>query len=176
MKKFYYSIGEIKTHEPWLCPPPIENVNAWISDFKNLNLEEYQVYIGGKYCIDWKNTSDVDICLTGPIFNYKRLYKIFKMGMELGFKHNILIDIKHYDNLDFFKYPRVDGFKRLHIVTEIAGDEVKKIDGKIVHQKTFKTNIAETEWIPKNISVNVTHFPLDKQIMDGRIYDPIKII
>ena len=52
---------------------------------------------------------------------------LLKTGTDLGLnKHNILIDIKHYDNLNFFKYPRNKNFNRYHISIELAG-EVKKI-------------------------------------------------
>ncbi len=176
MKEFYYRYGDVETNTPFLVPPPLDNINNWIEDFKKLDLEDYKVYLGGKCCIERHNTGDVDICLTGPIHSYTRLYNILHTGVDLGLnKHNILIDIKHYDNLDFFKYPRLFGFKRLHIVTELAGKEVKIIDGKTLLDRTLKTYIPETGWIPKNISCNLTHFPLDKQITDGRIYDPVRI-
>ena len=154
MKEFYYRYGDVETNTPFLVPPPLDKINKWIKDFKKLDLEDYKVYLGGKCCIDINNTAGVDLGLN---------------------KHNILIDIKHYDSLEFFKYPRVFGFKRLHIVTELAGKEVKIIDGKKVLDRTLKTYIPETDWIPKNISVNITHFPLDKQAADTRIYDPIKL-
>ena len=38
-----------------------------------------------------------------------------------------------------------------------------------------KTKIINPDSIPKELSVNVVEFPMDKQIEDGRIYNPIKL-
>ena len=176
IKDFYYKIGPVETTKVWISPIGIEKVNRWIEDFEELDLGDYEVYLGGKYVIDPLNTHDVDICLTGPIYDYMKLYEIMKRGYDLALnKHNFLIDIKHYDNLDFFKYPRTKGFKRYHIMTELAGEEIKKINGEIVHRKLKKTHIPNADWIPKELAVNVAIFPMDKQIEDGRIYNPIKL-
>jgi len=159
----------------WYSPIPIEKVNGWIKDFKELDLGDYKFYLGGKYVIDPLNTDDIDICMTGPIYDYMKLYEIMKEGYDLALnKHNFFIDIKHYDNLDFFKYPRIKGFKRYHLMTELAGEEIKKIDGEVVHQSFKKTHI-NLDGIPKELAVNLAIFPMDKQIEDGRIYQPIKL-
>jgi len=159
----------------WYSPIPIEKVNGWIKDFKELDLGDYKFYLGGKYVIDPLNTDDIDICMTGPIYDYMKLYEIMKEGYDLALnKHNFFIDIKHYDNLDFFKYPRTKGFKRYHLMTELAGEEIKKIDGEVVHQSFKKTHI-NLDGIPKELAVNLAIFPMDKQIEDGRIYQPIKL-
>tara|TARA_R110001592_G_C12986354_1_gene734645 strand:+ start:100 stop:636 length:537 start_codon:yes stop_codon:yes gene_type:complete len=176
IESFYYKLGPVETTKVWYSPIPIEKVNGWIKDFKKLDLGEYEVYLGGKYVIDPINTDDVDICITGPIYDYMKLYEIMKESMNLALnKHNFFLDIKHYDNLDFFKYPKTEGFKRYHIMTELAGEEIKKIDGEIVHQSFKKTNIPNSHWIPTEFAVNVVIFPMDKQIEDGRIYNPIKL-
>jgi hypothetical protein len=175
-ESFYYKLGPVETTKLWYSPIPIEKVNGWIKDFKELDLGDYKFYLGGKYVIDPINTDDVDICITGPLYDYMKLYEILKEGMELALnKHNFFLDIKHYDNLDFFKYPKTEGFKRYHIMTELSGEEIKKIDGKIVHQSFKKTHIPNSEWIPNELSTNLVTYPMDKQIKDGRIYQPIKL-
>jgi len=176
IKDFYYKIGPVETTKVWTSPIAVEKVNGWIKDFKELDLGDYEVYLGGKWVIDRNNTDDVDICLTGPIYDYIHLYKIMKEGFDLALnKYNFLIDIKHYDNLDFFKYPRTEGFKRYHIMTSLGGEEIKKINGEVVIHRTFKTNIANSDFVPNELAVNVVEFPMDKQIEDGRIYNPIKL-
>ena len=176
IKDFYYKFGPVETTKVWTSPIDVEKINGWIDDFEKLDLEDYEVYLGGKYVIDPLNTNDVDICMTGPVYDYMRLYEIMKKGYDLALnKWNFLIDIKHYDNLDFFKYPRTEGFKRYHVMTELAGEEIKKIDGEIVHQSFKKTHIPNAHWIPKEMAVNLAIFPMDKQIEDGRIYNPIKL-
>jgi len=176
IESFYYKLGPVETTKVWTSPIDIEKVNGWIKDFKELDLGEYQVYLGGKYVIDRDNTDDVDICITGPIYDYMKLYEILKEGMELALnKHNFFLDIKHYDNLDFFKYPRIEGFKRYHMMVSLAGEEIKKVNNKIVYHAIHKTKIPNPVSIPKELSVNVVEFPMDKQIEDGRIYNPIKL-
>lgn len=176
IKDFYYKIGPVETTKVWTSPIAVEKVNGWIKDFKELDLGDYEVYLGGKYVIDRINTDDVDICLTGPIYDYMHLYEIMKEGFDLALnKYNFLIDIKHYDNINFFNYPRTDGFKRHHIMVSLAGEEIKKVNGEIVYHALHKTKIINPDSIPKELSVNVVEFPMDKQIEDGRIYNPIKL-
>lgn len=173
--KFYYKVGPIETTTPWISPVPISKINSWWDEFKQLDLEDYKVYLGGKYVIDPNNTVDVDICITGPIYDYMRLYKLISTGMDLGLnKYNTLIDIKHYDNINFFKYPRNINFSRYHIATELSGEIIKKINNKIVLKSEVKTYIPNAT-VPKQLAVNLVEFPLDKQIADGRIYNPIKL-
>ena len=176
MNEFYYRYGKVETNKQWLTPPPKDNFDNWLNDFKQLDLEDYNVYLGGKYAIDPNNTEDIDICLTGPIYNYDNLYNIFKTGLDLALnKWNIYVDIKHYDNIDFFKYPRREDFVRLHAVTEMSGEQIKIINRIIKHQSTKSRTIPHPS-IPENIVTNMQEIPYPKQIADGRIYDPIKLI
>ena len=41
--------------------------------------------------------------------------------------------------------------------------------------KNKKTYIPNSDFIPEEIAVNVAVFPMDKQVKDGRIYNPIKL-
>jgi|TARA_R110002012_G_scaffold285278_1_gene476366 hypothetical protein len=176
VNEFYYRYGKVETNKQWLIPPPKDNFNNWLNDFKQLDLEDYNVYLGGKYVIDPNNTDDIDICLTGPIYNYNNLYNILKTGLDLALnKWNIYVDIKHYDNIDFFKYPRREDFVRLHAVTEMSGEQIKIINRIIKHQSTKSRTIPHPS-IPENIVTNMQEIPYPKQIADGRIYDPIKLI
>tara|TARA_R110000787_G_C13216025_1_gene425668 strand:+ start:79 stop:612 length:534 start_codon:yes stop_codon:yes gene_type:complete len=169
---FYYKIGDIKTTIPWITPPPKENINKWWKEFSKNDLGEYQVYLGGKVVIDISNTNDVDIILTGPVYDYKVLYNLFKSATELGFKNEILIDICHYDSINFFKYPRTKDFIRYHLKTGLGGEEIKKYMGKLIEKNNFSTTIINHS-IPKELAVNLVKFPMEKQIKDGRIYNPI---
>ena len=176
MNEFYYRYNKVETHKHWLIPPPKDNFNNWLEDFKQLDLEDYNVYLGGKYVIDPNNTEDIDICLTGPIYDYNNLYNIFKTGLDLALnKWNIYVDIKHYDNINFFKYPRRKDFTRLHIVTEMAGEELMIANRSVNYYETKPRGVPHPI-IPENIAVNIQEIPYLKQIEDGRIYDPIKLI
>ena len=46
------------------------------------------------------------------------------------------------------------------------------IDDKIVEERLNKTFIPVST-VPDELAVNLVVFPLEKQIKDGRIYDPI---
>jgi len=105
-----------------------------------------------------------------------RLYDIMVQGYELALnKHNFFIDIKHLDNLNGFKYQRKKECKRPHIVTELGGVEMKMINGKLDGQSLKKTRIPQPHNIPPELSVNVVHFPFDKQIKHGKLYDCKKL-
>ena len=169
---FYYQIGPVITTTPWITPPPLDKVNDWWNDFSKNSFEDYNVWIGGKYVIDPDNTNDVDIILTGPVYDYIRLFNLFKNATELGFKNQILIDICHYDSIDFFKYPTNKDFIRYHLRTKLSGKEIKKIDGKTVLENESTTSLLNHN-IPKELAVNLIKFPMEKQIEDSRIYDPI---
>jgi hypothetical protein len=168
----YYSIGDIKTTTPWITPPPLENINKWWEEFSQNEFGEYKVYLGGKVVIDLPNTNDVDIILIGPVYDYQILYNLLKDATKLGFKNQILIDICHYDNIDFFKYPRSKDFTRYHLRTRLGGEEIKKINGEIILENKFTTSILNHN-IPKELAVNLVKFPMEKQIEDGRVYNPI---
>jgi len=178
MESFYYRYGPIETTKPWYNPIPINLVNKWVEDFKKLDLEDYQVYLGGWYAIDPLNTNDVDICLTGPIYDYVKLYKIMKKGYELAFnKYNFFIDIKHYDNIDFGKYPKNNPlFKRYHIMTQLAGIEQKIVNGVEIINNTKITHIPNSNFIPKELAVNLAVFPMKKQIKRGKAMPLTKLI
>ena len=175
---FFYKYGEVETNKPWVFPIPIEKFNNWFHAFEdNLmsDLQPYNVYLGGKYVIDPLKTKDVDICLTGPILDYDVLYKILKTGLDLALNNfGIYVDIKHYDNIDFFKYPRHKDFVRLHQVTEMAGEQMQIVNDVVLFTDEKPTTIIHKS-IPKEIAVNMQEIPYTKQIADGRIYDPIKL-
>ena len=50
-------LGKLETSTPWLCPPPLSNVNEWLKDFRKLDFGGLKAYIGGKYMIDPNNTN-----------------------------------------------------------------------------------------------------------------------
>ena len=60
-------------------------------------------------------------------------------------------------------------------MTELAGIEQKIINGIEVINNIKKTYIPDSDFIPKEFAVNIAIFPMEKQIKDGRIYDPIKL-
>jgi|TARA_B100001093_G_C26602802_1_gene916683 hypothetical protein len=165
---FYYKIGPVETTTIWTAPIDVEKVNGWIKDFRELDLGEYQVYLGGRYVTNPIETDDVDIMLTGPIYDYMKLYEILKTGVDLALnKYNFLLDIKHFDNLEFVKYEKTPESTRHHIQTELAGEEVKIINGEEVYRRTIATYIPNAKYVPKEIAVNVVEWPLQKHIDRG---------
>ena len=76
MDSFYYKYGPIETTKRFYHPVSKNILNQWVKDFKQLELEDYKVYLGGGYTINPTTTEDIDIAITGPIYNYTRLYNI----------------------------------------------------------------------------------------------------
>ena len=178
IKDFYYKIGPVETTKVWVSPIDAEKVISLIEDIKKLDWGEYQVYLGGKYVIYKTNTHDVDIMVTGPIYDYMKLYDLFVKSYDLALnKWNFFVDIKHFDNLEFIKYEKTKEARRFHIQTELAGEEIKIMDGNIVHKSLKETLIPNgSEFIPKEMAVNVVIWPMDKHIERGIKMPIIKLI
>ena len=49
------------------------------------------------------------------------------------------------------------------------------INGKLDRQVIRKTRIKQPYDIPPQLAVNIVYFPFEKQIKDGRTYNPIKL-
>ena len=171
--EFYYQIGNVKTTKPWITPPPLDNVNAWWKDFSKNDLEEYQVYIIGKYPTHPDNTSDLDISLIGPIYDYNKLQKLLESGVDLGLnKHNILVDMCWYDNLNFIKYPNnIPSFERNHLRITLAGKEIKKANNKVIFEEDLPSTIPATN-LSKGLAMNMVKLPMPKQ-KTGKKYGAI---
>lgn len=168
IKDFYYKIGPVETTKVWTSPIDVEKVNGWINDFKQLDLGQYQVYLGGRYVTNPIETDDVDIMLTGAIYDYMKLYEIMVEGYELALnKWGFLVDIKHFDNLHFVNYEKTKEARRWHIQTELAGTEIKKVDGVEVYKREIKTMIPDSEFVPKEMATNVVQWPMPKHIERG---------
>ena len=173
---FFYRYGEVSTNTLWKNPTK-EKFNLWWTEFKsNVDFKDFYVYMGGKFIISPNETNDIDIIITGPIYDYKHLYNLFKYGLDLSInKYGIYVDLCWYDNIDFFKYPRHKDFIRYHNLIKMSGIEYKIINNMcvldIIHETTDK-NLR----IPKFLSFNRVQLPMDKQISDGRVYSPIKLI
>jgi hypothetical protein len=60
-------------------------------------------------------------------------------------------------------------------MTELAGIEQKVVNGIEILKKIKKTYIPQSDFIPKELAVNIAAFPMEKQIKDGRVYNPIKL-
>lgn len=173
---FFYRYNEVSTFNQWSAPT-WDVFNKWWLEFKeNVDLEDYKVYLGGSFVINPLSANDIDIIITGPIYDYKHLYNLFKYGLDLSInKYGIYVDLCWYDNIDFFKYPRHKDFIRYHNLIKMSGIEYKIINNMcvldIIHETTDK-NLR----IPKFLSFNRVQLPMDKQISDGRVYSPIKLI
>ena len=61
-------------------------------------------------------------------------------------------------------------------MTELAGEEIKKIGDKIVFYSEHKTHIPNSDFIPKELAVNLAVFPMEKQIKRGKQMPMIRLI
>lgn len=170
---FYYRYGEVETNSMWFNPT-WNLFFDWWSEFKTTqNLEDYKFYVGGKFIVDRNKTNDIDVIITGPIYDYDNLFKLLKEGFDLAInKYKTFIDLSWYDNINFFSYPKKEGFSRIHSKIVMSGIELKKINGEIVYQYEHKTHSEVFNVHPK-LSYNLVTFPMEKQIKEGITYQPI---
>ena len=82
MQSFYYKVGPVETNMPWTSPVSQEKINEWWNDFKQLDLEDYTVYLGGKYAIDPLNTDDIDTDKITKDWQQRLLLQFPLMGDE----------------------------------------------------------------------------------------------
>ena len=61
-------------------------------------------------------------------------------------------------------------------MTELGGVEQKIINGVEVFNTTKKTYIHNSEFIPKELAVNLISFPMEKQIKRGKPMPVIRLI
>jgi hypothetical protein len=54
-------------------------------------------------------------------------------------------------------------------MTELAGIEQKIVNGIEILKNIKKTYIPQSDFIPKELAVNIATFPMKKQIKDGRV-------
>ena len=114
---FYYKRGDIEVTNPWERPNNI-NFESFLKDFKKIKgIYNYQVYLVGAFCENYylgtqRETWDVDLILIGEISNYIELKNILNQSIEIGFRHNILVDIAWRDSL-----PNLNVFSPKKIIT-----------------------------------------------------------
>ena len=171
--KFYYKFGDVETNNMWY-KPSWDLFFKWWVDFKTTyNLYDYKFYVGGKFTIDRENTNDIDVMITGPIYDYEILYNLLKNGLDMAInKHRIFIDLTWYDNMNFSKYPKEDGFLRIHSKIGMSGEEIKIIDGETVYKTIHKSHMDIMDVHP-NLAYNLVYFPMKKQVDYGKTYEPI---
>lgn len=172
---FYYRYNDVNTNKSW-DNPTWDVFWLWWNEFKsNVDLEDYSVYVGGSFVINPKKSSDIDIMLTGPIYDYKKLYDKFKYGLDLALnKYSIYVDLSWWDSVDFCMYPRRKDFFRYHTLIKMSGQEYKVINDICVldyFRKTTDTNLE----VPSYLSFNRVILPMEKQRLPEYKFTPIKL-
>jgi len=95
---FYATVGDITTRRPWRRPNLI-SVCDWWKEFQfEPDLHLFQVWLTGSYMekklgIYSGICNDLDVVLTGPITNNKKLKRLLDRGMEIGFQNGLLVDM-----------------------------------------------------------------------------------
>ena len=120
---FYYKRGMIEITDPWERPSK-ESFESFLMDFKQLKgIQNYQVYLVGAFCENYylgtdRETWDVDLILRGDIQDYTELKNILDQAIEIGFKHNILVDISWRSDL-----PNLNLFSQEKIITYTSAEQ-----------------------------------------------------
>jgi hypothetical protein len=159
---FYYKRGDIEITNPWERPNNI-NFESFLRDFKQIQgIQNYQVYLVGAFCENYhlstqRETWDVDLILIGNIIDYIELKNILNQSMELGFKHNLLIDIawrSSLPNLNLFSQEKIITYTKATQHTlkaewsqEVEG-EIKEITSGLYYVK-FNPDKAYNKFITK---------------------------
>ncbi len=95
---FYATIGDVSTRRAWRRPNLI-SVCDWWKEFQfEPDLHLFEVWLTGSYMekklgIYSGFCNDLDVVLTGPITNNKKLKRLLDRGMEIGFQNGVLVDI-----------------------------------------------------------------------------------
>ena len=96
---FHYQRGSVHTGTAWNRPSykSIKDFFTVISQETDI-LSKYDVYLMGGILYDFKETWDVDLCLTGNISSYEDLEKDMNLMYDLALNHfRLLLDIQWYE-------------------------------------------------------------------------------
>jgi hypothetical protein len=164
---FYYKRGDIEVTDPWKRPSK-ESFESFLIDFQQLKgIQNYQVYLVGAFCENYylgtnRETWDVDLILRGDIQDYTELKDILNKSIEIGFKHNILIDIAWRNilpNLNLLSQEKIITYTDVIQYTletewkQSVEGEIKEILSGLYYVK-FNPIKAYNKFISKNYTLN----------------------
>ena len=164
---FYYKRGDIEVTDPWKRQSK-ESFESFLIDFQQLKgIQNYQVYLVGAFCENYylgtnRETWDVDLILRGDIQDYTELKDILNKSIEIGFKHNILIDIAWRNilpNLNLFPQEKIITYTNVEQYTletewkQSVEGEIKEILSGLYYVK-FNPIKAYNKFISKNYTLN----------------------
>ena len=173
---FTASFGEISTNTAWHKPTKSvveEFQKEW---FSQVDISKYNIWLVGGYReslerpIGW-TTWDVDYVINGPI--NKSLETILNTGLLLGFKHNILVDVCHW-NVPPIDYTSYDDVK-----TSVEMLKSYKTFRKDMNGKYYQVEYKNAKKIDNlNLYKTIAEFPSKKQLSrvnDWYQYPSLKI-
>tara|TARA_X000001388_G_C2222903_1_gene119959 strand:- start:271 stop:756 length:486 start_codon:yes stop_codon:yes gene_type:complete len=137
--------------------PTVYNFKNWFKDYLKLDdVNKYQTWLASGFTQGW-NTLDIDIVLTN-LPKYKELQKLMLNAIKLGIKHNIFIDICHWDRkpLDYTKTK-----EKILVKKTVVGDKIIQ-DGKLITDWRHAKEVYPNLYLFKKV------YPTNKQI--GRTY------
>ena len=105
---FYYKAGDISTTIPW-NKPTIKAFSKWVDEWlQTPGTENYNIHLCGGFaqiCYflneNLLDTWDIDIMLTKkPNYDldYSKLKRVLDEALKIGFKHQLLIDMRYILN------------------------------------------------------------------------------
>lgn len=100
--EYFIQIGDVTTDTKPVRPTQ-ELVQSWITEFLQED-NPYKTYLVGSYAEKTYGTYDgtlydVDVVLVGTIEDEAKLRVLLNRAIEIGFSHNLMIDIWHNDKL-----------------------------------------------------------------------------
>jgi len=171
-KYFTYIKYPLIVTRPWDRPNK-KKFKLWKKDFLSLKgIENYEVWLNGKFLNDHKNTWDVDIALTGgDKSNILELEEIMITGMRLGFeRYNMLFDIQHHSKL-ISANRQLAGERYIDDMIIVSNIIIK--NGKIINYWDEAKQISKYLWSVSRIRPNQKC--LKNMLLGHKFADPVKL-
>jgi len=142
--------------------PTIFSFKNWLKEYLKLeNVNKYDTWLASGFAQGW-NTLDIDIVLTNNP-KYKELQTLMIDAIKLGIKHNVFIDICHWDQkpIDYTKTK-----KKVSILKTVVGNKIVQ-DGRLI------TDWRKSKKIYPNLYSFNKIYPTNKQMKKDYKYKPI---
>ncbi len=171
-KYFTYIRYPIIVTKPWSRPNK-KKFKLWKKDFLSLKgIENYEIWLTGKFLKNPKDTWDIDIALTGgDKSNILELEKILVTGIKIGFeKYNMLFDIQHHSKLTSVNR-QLAGERYIDDMIVVSNIAIK--NGKIMYYWEGAKQISKYLWSVSRIRPNQKCY---KEMLQGHKFaDPVKL-
>lgn len=178
---FHYQRGSVHTGTAWNRPSykAIKDFFTVISQETDI-LSKYDVYLMGGILYDFKETWDVDLCLTGSIVSHEDLENDMNLMYDLALNHfKLLLDIQWYEKpLPVVTYEEITSENFIHHrLKYIKTAYIKKEIGQEVTEFDVRNNEGVTKLTEYLVEGYHDEYPGKKEKVINRIKNnPNKVL